>query len=156
MDGSPPGSSVHGISQARILERVAISFSRESSWPKEWTQETWKSSYLLFLINSWWCCAILHNLAHWYCKLFSYYSESVSCSVMSDSLQPEGMYPSRLLCLWNSPGKNPGVGSPYLLQDIFPTQGSNLGVLHFRWILYCLSYQGSPLLRMRPIKYLNF
>ena len=33
-----PGSSVHGILQARILEWVAIPFSRESSWPKDWTQ----------------------------------------------------------------------------------------------------------------------
>ena len=37
MDCSPPGSSVHGISQARILEQVAISFSRGSSWPRDWT-----------------------------------------------------------------------------------------------------------------------
>ena len=38
MDCSPPGSSVYGISQARILEWVAISFSRESSWPRDQTQ----------------------------------------------------------------------------------------------------------------------
>ena len=37
MDWSPLGSSVHGISQARILEWVAISFSRESSQPRDWT-----------------------------------------------------------------------------------------------------------------------
>ena len=37
MDCSPPGFSVPGISQARILERVAISYSRESSWPRDWT-----------------------------------------------------------------------------------------------------------------------
>ena len=37
MDCSPPGSSVHGISQARILEWVAISFSRESSQPRNQT-----------------------------------------------------------------------------------------------------------------------
>ena len=37
MDCSPPGSSVHGISQARIQEWVAISFSRGSSWPREQT-----------------------------------------------------------------------------------------------------------------------
>ena len=37
MDCCPPGSSVHGISQARILEQVAISFSRESSQPRGWT-----------------------------------------------------------------------------------------------------------------------
>ena len=38
MDCSPPGSSVHGILQARVLEWVAISFSRESSWPRDQTQ----------------------------------------------------------------------------------------------------------------------
>ena len=37
LDCSPPGSSVHGISQARILEWVSISFSRESSQPRDWT-----------------------------------------------------------------------------------------------------------------------
>ena len=38
MDCSPPGASVHGISQARILEWVAISFSRGSSPPRDQTQ----------------------------------------------------------------------------------------------------------------------
>ena len=38
MDCSPPGSSVYGVLQARILEWVAISFSRESSRPRDWTQ----------------------------------------------------------------------------------------------------------------------
>ena len=38
MDCSPPGSSLHGIFQARILEWVAISFSRRSSQPRGWTQ----------------------------------------------------------------------------------------------------------------------
>ena len=37
MDCSPPGFSVHGIHQARILEWVAISSSRGSSWPSDWT-----------------------------------------------------------------------------------------------------------------------
>ena len=37
MNCSLPGSSVHGISQAKILEWVAISFSGESSWPRDWT-----------------------------------------------------------------------------------------------------------------------
>ena len=37
MDCSPPGASVHGILQARILESVAILFSRGSSWPRDWT-----------------------------------------------------------------------------------------------------------------------
>ena len=38
MDGSPPGSSGHGILQARMLERVAMPSSRMSSWPKDQTQ----------------------------------------------------------------------------------------------------------------------
>ena len=38
VDYSLPGSSIHGIFQARVLEWVAISFSRGSSWPRDWTQ----------------------------------------------------------------------------------------------------------------------
>ena len=50
----------------------------------------------------------------------------------------------RLLCPWNSPGKNTGVSSHSLLQRIFLTQGLNPGLLHCRQIVYCLSHQGSP------------
>ena len=45
---------------------------------------------------------------------------------------------------WNSPGQNTGAGSLSLLQGIFPTQGSNPGLLHYRRILYQLSHNGSP------------
>ena len=38
MDYRPPGSSVHGILQTRILEWVVTAFSRGSSWPRDWTQ----------------------------------------------------------------------------------------------------------------------
>ena len=61
------------------------------------------------------------------------------CSVVSDSLQPHGLYSP-----WNSPGQNTGVGSLSLLQGIFPTQGLNPGLPHYRKILYQLSHQGSP------------
>ena len=60
---------------------------------------------------------------------------------MSNSLGPHGLY-----CPWNSPGQNAGVGSLSLLQGIFPTQESNQGLLHCRWILYQLSCQGSQIL----------
>ena len=43
MDCSPRGSSVHGILQARILEWVAISSSRETSWPRDQTSTSWVS-----------------------------------------------------------------------------------------------------------------
>ena len=59
---------------------------------------------------------------------------------MSDSWQqPQGLYNP-----WNSPGQNTRVGSLSLLQEIFPTQGSNPGLLHCRQILYQLSHKGSP------------
>ena len=58
---------------------------------------------------------------------------SESRSVMSDSL-----WPHRLYSLWNFPDKNTGVGSLSLLQWIFPTQGSNPGLLHCGRILYRL------------------
>ena len=44
----------------------------------------------------------------------------------------------------DSLGKNTGVGFHALLQGIFPIPGSNLGLLHCRQILYCLSHQGNP------------
>ena len=65
--------------------------------------------------------------------------ESESCLVMSDSLQPHGLYGP-----WNSPGQITGVGSLSLLQGIFPTQGSNSGLLHCRLILYQPSHKESP------------
>ena len=67
------------------------------------------------------------------------WSESESRSVVSNSLWPHGLY-----SLWNSPSQNTGVGSLSLLQGIFPTQGSNPGISHCRWILYQLSHKGSP------------
>ena len=46
--------------------------------------------------------------------------------VPMDSLQPSGPQPARLLCPWDPPGKNTGVGCHAFLQGIFLTQGSNL------------------------------
>ena len=68
---------------------------------------------------------------------------SVSHSVMSDSENPWTVTHQAPLPL-EFPGKNTGVGSHSLLQGIFPTQGSNLSLLHCRQILYRLSHQGSP------------
>ena len=52
----------------------------------------------------------------------------------------------------DSPGKNTGVGCHALLQGIFPTQGSDPGLLLCRRILYRLSQQGSPVGRLNTIK----
>ena len=60
------------------------------------------------------------------------------CLVIQSCQTLQGLQPARLLCPWNSPGKNTRVGCHALLQGIFPNQGSNPG------LLYCLSHQGSP------------
>ena len=49
--------------------------------------------------------------------------EVLACSVVFNSLSPHGLCPTRLLCSWNSPGKNTGVRCHFLLQGIFPAQG---------------------------------
>ena len=59
-------------------------------------------------------------------------SESVSCSSVSDSLPPHGLFPTRLLCPWNSPGRNTGMGIHSFLQGIFLTQGSIPCSLHWQ------------------------
>ena len=95
-----PCSSVHGILQARILERVTIPFSRASSPPRDWT---WASCIAGRFFTIWatrepYCCC---------CQVMS---------VVSDSVRPHRRQPNRLLCPWESPGKNTGVGCHFLLQ----------------------------------------
>ena len=63
---------------------------------------------------------------------------------MSDSLRPPGLSSARLLCPWDSPGKDTGVGSLSLLQGIFPTQGLNPGLFHRRHVLYQLNHKEAP------------
>ena len=101
---------------------------------------------------------IFINYYYYFClRMFSFFStifwkkksECESCSVMSDSLRPHGPQSTKLLCPWNSPGQNTGMGSCSLLHRIFPTQGSNPCLLHCRRILYCLSHQRSPYLLER-------
>ena len=71
-------------------------------------------------------------------------------SVMSNTLWPYGLSSTRLFCPWDSPGKNPGVSCHFLLQWIFPTQGSNLRFLHL------LHWQASSLLLAPPGKPIMF
>ena len=66
----------------------------------------------------------------------------LSHSVTSNSLQPWGLQPARLLCPWDAPGKNTGVSWHFLLQGIFPTQGSS--VRHCRQILYPWATREAP------------
>ena len=81
MDCSPPGSSVHGILQARILEWVAISFWRRSSRPRDWTQVSWIGSRFFIIGTREFplCMSCWHNtddvvlqgeLQSWFCAFF--------------------------------------------------------------------------------------
>ena len=69
----------------------------------------------------------------------------LSCSVMSESLSPCGLYLARLLCPWGLSRQEHWSGLPYLPSGVFLTQGSNPGLPHCRRILYHLSHQITPL-----------
>ena len=78
-----------------------------------------------------------------------------SCSVVSDSLQPHGVEPTRLLCPWDSPGKNIGVDYHALLQGIFPTQRWNpclLHLLHWQADFLPQCHLGSPKAFLSSVK----
>ena len=142
MDCSLPGFSVHGILQARILEWVAIPFSRRSSQPWDrtciacFTGIFFMPVLLLLLLSGFspvrlcatpWTAA--HQASpsmgfsrqeHWSGLPFpSPMHESEkwksSRSVVSDSSRPHGLQPTRLLHPWNFPGNNTGVGCHCLL-----------------------------------------
>ena len=102
IDGSPPGSPIPGILQARTLEWVAFPSPMHES-------EKWK----------------------W------------SRSVVSDSLQPHGLQPTRLLHPWDFPGKSTGVGCCCLLPVLHATCGlsANTASYFFNspWIFLIIS-----------------
>ena len=69
-------------------------------------------------------------------------------TVHFDSLWPHGLEPARLLCPWNSPGRNTVVGCHFLLHGIFPTQVSNsllLCLLHWQADSLPLTPSGKPI-----------
>ena len=70
------------------------------------------------------CEKSIHTHTHTY--ILIHMCVCASFSVMSSSLWPHSLQPTRLLRPWDSPGKNTGAGCHFLLQGIFPTQGSNL------------------------------
>ena len=76
-------------------------------------------------------------------KLFPILGMCYSLSCVWLSMTP-WLWPARLLCPWNSPGKNTGVSCHSLLQGIFPAQGLNPDLLHCRQIFYHPSHKGSP------------
>ena len=84
---------------------------------------------------------IKEDTNRWRNKFPTFKIKNFSCSCLTLCDPMDWMELIRLLCPWNSPGKNTGMGRHSLLQVIFPTQGLNLGPLHCRQ--YHLSHQGS-------------
>ena len=100
----------------------------------------WRKNYTEFMQSKQHSSEILKWKSSWNCIFITSLLIQVKVvqSCLTDSLRPHGYSP------WNSLGQNTGVGSLSLLQRILPTQGSNPGLLHCRWILYQLSHKGSP------------
>ena len=95
------------------------------------TNSIWFISYI------WYSCLVVIIIIIIRCDRFWGFFVHVllSHSVVSDSLQPYRLQPTRLHCPWDFPGKNTGVDCCFLLQGIFPTQGSNprlLCLLHWQ------------------------
>ena len=127
MDCSPPGSSVHGIFQARILEWVVIPFSRGSSWLKDWTQVSCIAGQFFTI----W--AILYQLSHkgsWSKLEWVAYPFSSGSSWPMNRTRVSALQADSLPAEPQGKPKNTGVGSLSLLQRIFLTQQLSQGLLH--------------------------
>ena len=104
----------------------------------------WTSSFGILFCFYWWgrkwecvCVCVCVCVRARMCTL---------SSVAPNSLLPHGLQPTstRLLCSWNSPGKNTGVDCHFLLQGIFPTQVTNLRLLFRQVKSLPLHHLGSP------------
>ena len=114
MDCSLPGSSVHGIFQARVLEWGAIAFSdwiSDSSAFSTPSLNIWKSSVNVLLKPS------LENFEHYFSSMWN----ECNCVVVwtlfpyTTLFRSHGLQPTRLLRAWDFPGKSTGVGCHCLL-----------------------------------------
>ena len=122
IDGSPPGSAIPGILQARVLEWVAISFS--NVW--KWKMKVKSLSHVQLSVTPWTAAYQappslgFSRQEYWSGLPFPspmYESEKWKWShwVMSNSQWPRGLQPTRLLHPWDFPGKSTGVGCHCLL-----------------------------------------
>ena len=165
MDCSPPGSSVHGLLQARILKWVVIPISRRSFQPRDRTQVCCIAG--IFFTDwatregPWGTVMVLPLLFFIFPKLTMCFSvcmcvcfPKICSSILYLGEKNMNMKVAQscptlcnpMDCPWNSPGQDTRVGSLFLLQEIFQTQGLNPGLPHCRQILYQLSHKGRPYL----------
>ena len=132
---------VQSLAKEYPLEKEMAIHSSILAWEIPWTEEPdgIQSMRSQRVRHNWSNLACMHTyrLCNYFCQV---------ASVVSDSLRPLRLQPSRLLCPWDSPGKNTGVGCHFLLQRIFPTQGSN------PCLLCLLHWQAGSLLLVPPGK----
>ena len=97
----------------------------------------WKTRKVIFQ-----GCSFLGCYSKW-CSLFIVTFCCCYClfaKLCPTLLLPHGPWPARVLCPWDFPGKNMGMGCHFLLQGIFPTQGLNSGLLHWQVTSSTLSH----------------
>ena len=116
------------------------------------------ASSLLSVFTNWATMDLFWPTTVWiYNSTASSFHQKKGKVAQSDSFQPHGLWPNRLLCPWKSPGKNTVVDCHSLLQGIFPIHRSNLGLPHSRRILLpseprCPPYLESVILKPVPLK----
>ena len=89
-------------------------------------------------------CVYTHTHTHMHTRTHTYIYVVLVVQLCLTLCNPTDYSPPGSSVHSDSPGKNTGMDCHALLQGIFPTQGSNPGLPHCRWILYHLSHQGSP------------
>ena len=140
---------------------LGVLLGKRIRWPRNESRQEWKTASIR------WKGRMIRQSAKGYvpdtgCRIMSWRGSSplqlspgggrtclllFSHSVVSNSLRPHGLWPARLLCPWDSPGKNTEVGCHVLLQGIFPTKGSNpclLCLLHWQAGSLPLTSPGTP------------
>ena len=119
----------HSANTAFLMHRrhasdtIDLAVGKTKSCPHDSRKKTENPTFMYIYIL---CCVLLAQSCLSLC-------DPMDCSPSGSSVY--GIHQA-------SPGRNIGVGCHALLQGIFLTQGSNLGLMHCRWILYHLSYQG--------------
>ena len=140
IDGNLPGSSIHGIFQARVLEWGAIAFSVPSSKYHQMISYMDFPGKFLHYVS----CQV-RNMLCLVTQLCPILFNTTDCSLPGSSVHGDSL------------GKNTGMGCHALLQGIFPTKGSNPGLPLCKWIHCILSHQGSPSKKHKQLnKFLHF
>ena len=148
MDCSPPGSSIHGIPQARILEWVVMPFSIGSSQPRDWTQVShiagrfftiWVTGEAQTQARLWINRVQTSPILCLAAQSYLTFGDPMDCSPPGSSIH--WIIQARIL-VW--------VAVPFS-REIFLTQRLNPGLQHCRQILYCQSHQGSSSFSMKFI-----